>query len=259
MILRRLVENLNQQNWTAIAIEFVLLVLGVFLGIQVSNWNDERKAQQREAEAIQRLALDFEKIDERLHRSAMKWQRNLDSANRLLADLEGRQRDGRWPRAKSAMLIDLNNVTSMNPAPPRAATYVEMLSAAQLGILRDARLRAELRDNDTLTESFTRFNTIFIERLEPFRAVLVAHLAFDGGLTVERLAADHYRGATRADYFNDADLDALAADPATRAALTQHASTFLDQVSITRLHQDRVRTVLGLLRADMKATQGDSP
>ena len=55
------------------------------------------------------------------------------------------------------------------------------------------------------------------------------------------------------------DLDALAADPATRAALTQHASTFLDQVSMTRLHQDRVRTVLGLLRADMKATQGDSP
>lgn len=42
MILRRLVENLNQQNWTAIAIEFVLLVLGVFLGIQVSNWNAER-------------------------------------------------------------------------------------------------------------------------------------------------------------------------------------------------------------------------
>ena len=36
MILRHLVENLKQQNWTAIWIEFVLLVVGVFLGIQVS-------------------------------------------------------------------------------------------------------------------------------------------------------------------------------------------------------------------------------
>lgn len=42
MILRRLAQNLKEQNWTAIAIEFVLLVLGVFLGIQVANWNEAR-------------------------------------------------------------------------------------------------------------------------------------------------------------------------------------------------------------------------
>ena len=42
MILRRFAEALKQQNWTAIAIEFVLLGLGVLLGIQVSNWNAER-------------------------------------------------------------------------------------------------------------------------------------------------------------------------------------------------------------------------
>lgn len=40
MILRRLTQSLKEQNWTAIVIEFVLLVVGVFLGIQVSNWND---------------------------------------------------------------------------------------------------------------------------------------------------------------------------------------------------------------------------
>ena len=42
MILRRFSESLKQQNWAAIAIEFVLLVLGVFLGIQVANWNETR-------------------------------------------------------------------------------------------------------------------------------------------------------------------------------------------------------------------------
>lgn len=42
MLLRRLAQNLREQNWTAITIEFVLLVLGVFLGIQVANWNEER-------------------------------------------------------------------------------------------------------------------------------------------------------------------------------------------------------------------------
>jgi hypothetical protein len=47
MILRRLTENLRAQNWTAISIEFLIVVLGVFLGTQVSNWNEER-AEKRE-------------------------------------------------------------------------------------------------------------------------------------------------------------------------------------------------------------------
>lgn len=37
MILRRLSQSFREQNWMAIGIEFVLLVAGVFLGIQVSN------------------------------------------------------------------------------------------------------------------------------------------------------------------------------------------------------------------------------
>lgn len=42
MILRRLSENLRVQNWTAIGIEFLIVVAGVFVGTQVSNWNDAR-------------------------------------------------------------------------------------------------------------------------------------------------------------------------------------------------------------------------
>ena len=42
MLLRRFVAHARKQDWMAIAIEFVLLVLGVFLGIQVANWNETR-------------------------------------------------------------------------------------------------------------------------------------------------------------------------------------------------------------------------
>jgi hypothetical protein len=42
MILRRLTENLRAQNWTAIAIEFLIVVVGVFIGTQVANWNQGR-------------------------------------------------------------------------------------------------------------------------------------------------------------------------------------------------------------------------
>lgn len=51
MFLRRIVEALRVQNWTAIAIEFAIVVFGVFLGTQVANWNQDR-AERRETERM---------------------------------------------------------------------------------------------------------------------------------------------------------------------------------------------------------------
>lgn len=47
MLFRRIIEHVHTQNWTAIGIDFVIVVFGVFIGIQVANWNDAR-VQQRE-------------------------------------------------------------------------------------------------------------------------------------------------------------------------------------------------------------------
>lgn len=58
MILRRLAQALKEQNWTAICIEFVLLVAGVFLGIQAANWNTARIERTQEATYLTRLAED---------------------------------------------------------------------------------------------------------------------------------------------------------------------------------------------------------
>ena len=60
MILRRLSQSLKEQNWTAIWIEFILLILGVFLGIQVANWNEDRIDRKREQDFLERLLIDIE-------------------------------------------------------------------------------------------------------------------------------------------------------------------------------------------------------
>ena len=40
MLLRRITEHVKAQNWTAVALDFFIVVIGVFIGIQVANWND---------------------------------------------------------------------------------------------------------------------------------------------------------------------------------------------------------------------------
>ncbi len=39
MLLRRITEHVKAQNWFAVGIDFFIVVIGVFLGIQVANWN----------------------------------------------------------------------------------------------------------------------------------------------------------------------------------------------------------------------------
>src|SRR4051812_39978670 len=55
MILRRITEHLKQQHWTAIAIDLGIVVLGVFIGLQVNNWNEARNDRARERIYLERL------------------------------------------------------------------------------------------------------------------------------------------------------------------------------------------------------------
>lgn len=60
MILRRLIEHVRSQNWTAVLLDFVIVVIGVYLGIQVSNWNEVRADRQAHQQARQRLVAEID-------------------------------------------------------------------------------------------------------------------------------------------------------------------------------------------------------
>jgi hypothetical protein len=60
MILQRLATSIRRQDWFTVLIETLIVVLGVFLGIQLGNWNEARAADARRDEIIQALATDLE-------------------------------------------------------------------------------------------------------------------------------------------------------------------------------------------------------
>jgi hypothetical protein len=56
VLLRRVIEHVKAQNWTAIVLDFVIVVVGVFIGIQVSNWNEGLAFQKRERMLLRELS-----------------------------------------------------------------------------------------------------------------------------------------------------------------------------------------------------------
>ncbi len=74
MILRRVIDHFRKQQWTAIAIDFVIVVAGVFVGIQVSNWNDARSNETIAAGHLSEIAEDLQAhldFNESLYGSAL--------------------------------------------------------------------------------------------------------------------------------------------------------------------------------------------
>lgn len=55
MILRRLTKHVNDQNWFAVAIDFVIVVFGVYAGLQVQEWSDRRALEASEAQYLTEL------------------------------------------------------------------------------------------------------------------------------------------------------------------------------------------------------------
>src|SRR4051812_40063961 len=58
MILRRFIDHVKKEHWTAIAIDFVVVILGVFIGLQANNWNEARNDRTRERTYLERLRAD---------------------------------------------------------------------------------------------------------------------------------------------------------------------------------------------------------
>jgi hypothetical protein len=248
MILRRLSQSLKQQNWTAIWIEFILLIAGVFLGIQVANWNEAQQDIKRESEFIARLDRDFQKIDARLADNISKWEEITTAQLHVLEDLNGYKQQGSWTRPKSEILQDLNKIFNSRIPAPRSATYVELLSAGQLGLLRDSKLRDVLLEYDMqVGYSQTAYN-ILVQRAEPQMATIVPHLEFDRNKNADIDSLDVQNDIV----WIDVDLVELAADPKLKVALNMYASASRNQLFVIKLQQEKALAVLKLLNKNAK-------
>ncbi len=136
MILRRLSQSLKEQNWMAIGIEFVLLVLGVYLGIQVANWNTERVSNKQSELFTERLREDL-KIEAWNYISLNGYYGNvLSNAERTLAALEGDA-----SLSDEALIIAAYRATQYGEAVRYRSTYDELTSTGSLGLIKDLMLR----------------------------------------------------------------------------------------------------------------------
>ena len=59
MLLRRITEHVKAQNWTAVALDFVIVVVGILIAFQITNWNNARADRGTVAVHLSEIAEDL--------------------------------------------------------------------------------------------------------------------------------------------------------------------------------------------------------
>ena len=143
MILRRIVEHAKTQNWFAVALDFIIVILGVFIGIEVAGWNQARQDRQEERRYYGRLLVDLRHDLEAFSRAEERadWY---DEAAQLVIDRLGGKAT---PQASPGRMATAIHKAGWIYIPYSSrGTYNELVSTGNLGLLRSSELKSEIAD-----------------------------------------------------------------------------------------------------------------
>ncbi|RCL88720.1 hypothetical protein [Hyphomonas sp.] len=146
MILRRLTKHVKDQNWFAVGLDFLIVVIGVFVGMQVSNWNDAHQTQSERQLIETRLLSDFILMHEDVVRAAEGHEAVLESLHTLRRAIE---RGEALPEEDAAIKHALGRGFSYQSSIHRSGTFLELLSSGRMDLIADEALRVELLRYDT--------------------------------------------------------------------------------------------------------------
>ena len=136
MLLRRITEHVKAQNWFAVALDFLIVVVGVFIGLQVSNWNDARAADRKSAVVSERLKSDLQHESWNYQYTVEYYEDVQSSGYRALYALTGKAE-----LSDEALLINAYRATQYLVNARRRLTFDELSSTCEIELMRDENLR----------------------------------------------------------------------------------------------------------------------
>jgi hypothetical protein len=141
MILRRLSEAIAEQNWFIVFIEILVVVVGIFIGLQVDDWNETRKDRKDEQLFLQRLHEDLllaGELSSRVRDRRLDRLQSVIDAGDVLFDRVDRD------TLTEEECISIASSSFFNINASSLSSLEELVGTGRMGIIRDAEIRTAL-------------------------------------------------------------------------------------------------------------------
>jgi hypothetical protein len=136
MIFRRFLQRLRQHHWGAIATELAIVIVGVFIGMQVTNWNEERETSQKAKVFTARLIDDLRR-EAWSYAFLIEYNRDINRNQRRVLDAMA----GELELSDEQFVIAAYRGSQYKYNDRYRATYDEMVSTGTIGLIADQTLR----------------------------------------------------------------------------------------------------------------------
>lgn len=135
-------EHMNDQNWLAVGLDLIVVVTGIFLGMQVTDWNESRKDRNLEEVYLNRLYSDVQANVKAITKVRQMHQRFFDH----IIDVAAYLQEGVPNKVRHDTLAVKRLGDAVLPSVGlRTGTWDELVSTGRLNILRDQELRENLQ------------------------------------------------------------------------------------------------------------------
>ena len=154
MILRRITKHVKDQNWFAVCLDFCIVVVGILIAFQITNWSEARKDRADEAIFLQDLHGDILLASQQSARTeAIRFQqaKDLETSAELIFS-EEHNRALTQGECTAIAFSHTNNVSRS-----RLPALIHLQSAGRMGIISDRVLTRELAE---LTQRHEVLDTI---------------------------------------------------------------------------------------------------
>lgn len=143
MILRRFMQHVREQNWFAVFLEFVIVILGVVVGFQVTAWNAQRADRVYETDLLNRLHAEIENIESSPNVYGSRAFAVRDMLHEARPALFGAD-----PQAElsipACQVLAISNLVS--PAPDSLPSLDELVATGRMQTLQNSALRVAASD-----------------------------------------------------------------------------------------------------------------
>src|SRR4051794_25562842 len=137
----RLAQRLRDHDWTAAVIELVIVIAGILIALQVSNWNQDRLDRARGDVYLHRIHADLRSDLANMVSTRVFWKQVTDYQAAAIAHHERGQlvHGSQWKT-----LLAYYQASQLRPFELEDTSFAEMRDAGDLGLIPDERLRVGL-------------------------------------------------------------------------------------------------------------------
>ncbi len=141
MLLRRVTQHVRDQNWFAVFIDFLIVVVGILIAFQITEWNEARITAGKQQEVEARLINDFQLIDKSLDEALALTSTIIRNTDTLKQSIDRVQAH---PEDDAAIKHALVRMRTYPDLIRFSSTYNELKSSGSLGLIRSQELRNAL-------------------------------------------------------------------------------------------------------------------